>query len=283
MISGSPSFAAPCALNAAISAFLSWFALASLLPPGANAQEPLKLEPIYRLKTQPGRLPLAMRERLKVLNIQESDTEGIAFRAVISEDWLPGFVPIFAVEKDGSAFLRRAPLAGQESFSEPLFFAVPLEDEPAARRIAGRWTCISTNARGDKHYFGWDLTLDGERVIGRFGQHTEYRVALLARGTFRSNRIDLIVEYINDRYAMQGIWHDRKLTGTWQLVDGEDHGWWEGSLVENRSSALDSANLAPLYEWRAADGKARRYSTDTALGESGWERTPRPLCQVWRP
>jgi hypothetical protein len=44
----------------------------------------------------------------------------------------------------------------------------------------------------------------------------------------------------------------------------------------------ESPALVPLYEYtRIADG-SRLYSTDPALPDKNLERSPEPLCRVWR-
>jgi len=45
-----------------------------------------------------------------------------------------------------------------------------------------------------------------------------------------------------------------------------------------------SANesIVPLYEYHHADSGAYLYSTDSRLGQEGWQRAQSPLCRVWR-
>ena len=55
----------------------------------------------------------------------------VAFRAVTGKTAPSGLVPIFAVETHGRIELRRIPGKGQESFSDPVFFAWPPRRESA--------------------------------------------------------------------------------------------------------------------------------------------------------
>lgn len=201
-----------------------------------------------------------------------------AFVAVVSAQWPEGLVPIFPVgHEDGRFELRRVPRQGQDSNAEPLFFALPREDETNAIRIAGKWHCASTNAQRSVHSPDFELAVDGERVGGRFDPMGEYRVAFITGGTFRSNRLELTVEYINDRFFLTGDWRDGMLSGTWRAHDDMDRGKWVATRSQP-APTLPTGRAVALYEWKNAAGQ-RRYSIDEKM--PGWTRESKPLCRVW--
>jgi hypothetical protein len=120
------------------------------------------IEPVYRLKISDGKQRFLTRGEITVGKL-ESRVDGMSFLAVCTNDWLPGLVPIFAVEKTNRFELRRRPQRGHENSSEPLFFALPPEDEPNATCIAGRWQCDAVRGDNSKAFLAWELTLDGDR------------------------------------------------------------------------------------------------------------------------
>lgn len=199
--------------------------------------------------------------------------------AVVSTAWPAGLVPVFAVTTDEGGFeLRRAALRGTENFADPLFFALPLEEEAEATRLAGTWNLVATNSNGSKHSMDVQLTVVGDRVAGRFDPSSEYRVAFVSGGTFRSNELQLNVEYSNDRYLLTGKLRGDQVAGSHRQLEGEEQGIW--SAMRAQSPAIPSARgVVPLYEWRRGDEKC--YSVDP-LSDQGWRRSQRPLCRVWR-
>ena len=250
-----------------------------LIARGHAADTSVKLEPILHVDFAGGRQRLIHwhtleREKTKGRNI------GTAFVAVISTSWPAGLVPLFAVETENTFELRRLPMRGQENHSEPLFFALPPEDETNAVKICGKWNGLASNSQRSNHSPDWELAIDGERVAGRFDPSGEYRVAFISGGTFRSNRFELNVEYINDRYALSGEWRDGKLAGTWHQVDDSDRGTWQATRPAGPAVLPSVTDTLPLYEWRR--GEARRYAIEQQMKEVGWQRAVRPLCRVWR-
>jgi hypothetical protein len=191
---------------------------------------------------------------------------------------LPGLVPIFGVEKTNHFELRRRPARGQEDSTEPLFFAVPLEDEPEGLAIAGRW---EVNAiRGDSRVnLALELTTETNAVAGRFDQYSEYRFAYLAGGTFVSNALHLRVEYTSDVYLLSALLSHGKLTGDWRRDDLSEVGTWKAS--RGPAMLARATNTVRLYEWRR--GHERRYAVDGESLPSDWKRSPRPLARVWKP
>jgi hypothetical protein len=208
------------------------------------------------------------------------------FRALPAEEWPQGCTPIFVVEREGRFELRRLPPRGEENFVEPLFAALPPENDGNAARLTGAWQCSATRPGGSDAWFIWHLAVDGEMVRGRFDPATEFRVAGLAGGTLRTNRLELTVEYSNDAYLLTGEWHDGKLRGRWVKHDSEEGGQWEAaratSAPERLSARLPADEPVPLYEWRREREGARHYSIGTNSPGPAWTHPPRVLCRVWK-
>ena len=101
--------------------------------------------------------------------------------------------------------------------------------------------------------------------------------AFITGGTFRSNRLELTVEYINDRFFLTGEWRDGMLSGTWRAHDDMDRGQWVATRPQPAPRMPDGKVVA-LCEWKNAAGQ-RRYSIDEKM--PGWTRETKPLCRVW--
>ena len=152
-----------------------------------------------------------------------------SFFALTAEEWPAGLVPVFEVEGTNGFELRRLPPVGRENNTEPLFLALPLHDEPDTTRIAGRWSCTATRPSGSDAWFAWDLSALGDRVAGRFDPQSEFRVARLAGGAFRTNQIDLVIEYVGESYALTGAWRDGMMRGQWHREDDSESGTWQAT------------------------------------------------------
>ena len=241
----------------------------------AAVPELLKPEPILLVRATNGTESLATLAQLHNL---KSPLVSTAFFGVVSSQWPEGPVPVFRIEReDGQFELRRLPKRGQEYSAEPLFFALPREDETNATLIAGKWNCNAANAQRSNHSPDFELAIDGERVGGRFDPMGEYRVAFITGGTFRSNRLELTVEYINDRFFLAGKWHDGKLSGTWRAHDDMDRGKWEATRPQ--PPRLPTGRVVALYEWKNAAGH-RRYAIEEKI--PGWSRETKAICRVWQ-
>lgn len=259
---------------------LSLLVVAGVLPALAAEDPPsaVRLEPVYRLNVVGDKQWFITRNDFD-FEKRRGEIEITPFLAVTTNVWPTGLVPVFSVEKTNRVELRRRPARGQENYSEPLFYALPLEDEPEATKIAGRWECLATRSAGSKEFFGWDLCVEAGNVAGRFDQYTDFRFARIAAGTFLSNRFELRIEYIMDAYVVKGTWRDGKMQGDWTRVDDSENGVWEAT---RRNFVLPPAtNLVALYEWRRADN-ARRYLVEGETPNSEWQRGNRPICRVWR-
>jgi hypothetical protein len=238
----------------------------------------VRLEPVYRLKAVAGKQQFITREDFD-FEKRRSEIENTPFLAVTTNVWPAGLVPIFAVEKTNRVELRRRPALGEENSSEPLFYAVPPEDEPEATKIAGRWECLGVRGTGTKEFFGWDLCVDGGSVAGRFDQFTDFRFARIVGGSFRSNRFEMRIEYIMDAYLVKGTWRDGRMQGDWTRVDESENGTWEAARATFVIPV--ATNLSALFEWRRNDN-ARCYRLEDEKLSSEWQRGPRPLCRVWK-
>lgn len=208
------------------------------------------------------------------------------FRAMTSPTWPPGMVPVFAVESDGRVQLRRLPMKGRENFTSPLFFALPPVEEPDAAALTGRWTLVSRSREGHSHRLAMELTVLGDRVAGRFDQDTDYRFGFITGGTWRSNRLEVAVEYINDRYTLTGAraaGSTGKLDGEWLKKPDEDGGHWEATREVIETGLPDVSDMVPLMEWTRASDGARQYLTGDLNPGPEWERATPPLCRVWPP
>ena len=240
----------------------------------------LTLEPIYRSLATNSAEHLCTREQAALRNLKPAT---VAFLAINSAEWPERLTPLFAMEMDGQFELRRRPRIGQENFTDPLFFALPPEHEPDSVKIAGRWECVATHADRSKNYFAIELAVEGEHLAGRFDQNTDYRIASVSGGRFCSNRIELTVEHVMDRYTLAGDWRNGTISGAWKRADDADHGTWAATRPPPRARLVQPSAAVPLYEWRRTADGTRRYSIETDLGEPGWERASQPLCRVWRP
>lgn len=249
------------------------------LSPQKSLALPLPLAPVYRFRTDPAKPSLATARQLNP-DQARPDLEGIAFRAVLASEWPAGLVPLFLVEKTNRFELRRRPRPGQENYTEALFFALPASEEEEAGKVAGWWDCQATRADGAKEHLAWELTIEGERVAGRFDQNTQYRFAYLMGGTFRSNRLELRVEYGRDAYLLEGRWEGSLLKGRWHKTDEAESGAWQASQPD--PPVLPRGDPIALYEWRRSLDGAVRYATETEDLGPEWKRPGRPLCRVWR-
>jgi hypothetical protein len=205
------------------------------------------------------------------------------FLAFAPTNWWKGLVPLFPVAKEGRVELRRRAAKGLENSTEPFCFVFPLSDEPMAAALAGSWECTGTRPGGSSNWFGWELATESDQLAGRFDQNSEFRVAYLTGGTFRSNQVRLTVEYGMDRYQLVGEWTDGLMSGSWQQVGEDAAGRWRATKVPGLRPDAGRLRPVPLHEFHRARDEARRYSTAAELKEPGWERSPRPLGQVWLP
>ena len=240
--------------------------------PAAAAEPPAGLVPLHRTPTAEGRPPFV---------VGSPAGSAVAFHAVDAGDWRPGLVPLFIVEKEGRQELRRLPGRGQENFSEPLFFALPPEDEPEATRIAGRWELAATRDDGSKVRAALELACEGERVVGRFDPLTDYRFASITAGSLRTNRLELRVEHVADAYVLVADWRDGRWLGRWRRADDTEGG--ELELWRRLSPAVLPVGLGSvaLHEIRRSDDQQPRYLLASEPLPPGWVRAVRPLCRVW--
>jgi hypothetical protein len=236
------------------------------------------LEPIFDLKPDGAQQRFITRNQSEFEKVQ-LQIERIAFLAVCTNVWPAGMIPIFAVERTNCFELRRRPPRGQESFSSPLFFALPPQDEPNAAKLAGHWEGTAHRPGGTKDFPAWEFTLEGDQVAGRFDQNTEYRYAYVSGGSFRSNHFELRVDYMNESWFLSGAWSENMLKGSWRRADDSEQGPWEAT---RQRALLPEGKSVALYEWRRRSDDARRYRLADETVGADWQREARPLCRVWQ-
>ena len=207
----------------------------------------------------------------------------VAFRAVTGKTAPSGLVPIFAVETHGRIELRRIPGKGQESFSDPVFFAWPPRRESEAGNVSGRWEALAIREDRSRHRFALELAVDGQRVSARFDPDTDYRFAHLTEGRLECGRLDLQVAYLNDHYR---LWVERRKdrwVGSWKLEDDSATGPLELWREAPSTKTPPRHGVIALHECRKAGSPERIYRLADDPLPPGWQRVSPPLCEVWRP
>lgn len=207
----------------------------------------------------------------------------VAFRAVTGKAAPSGLVPIFAVETHGRIELRRIPGKGQESFSDPVFFAWPPRRESEAGKVSGRWEALAIREDRSRHRFALELAVDGQRVSARFDPDTDYRFAHLTDGRLQHGRLELQVAYLNDHYR---LWVERRKdrwVGSWKLEDDSATGPLELWREAPSTKTPPRHGVIALHECRKAGSPGRIYRLADDPLPPGWQRVSPPLCEVWRP
>src|SRR4029078_7276861 len=140
-------------------------------------------------------------------------------------------------------------------------------DEPDTAKLIGRWDCRATRD-GSKPSPSLELTLEGEHVAGRFDQNTDYRFAFITSGTFKSNLIELHIEYIKDAYLLTGRWQEGRLKGVWRRSHDSENGTWEATRPLAPPTLITHEAVA-LYEWRRSADGAYRYAAEGEQLDAG--------------
>ena len=207
----------------------------------------------------------------------------VAFRAVTGKTALSGLVPIFAAETHGRIELRRIPGKGQESFSDPVFFAWPPRRDSEAGKISGRWEALAIREDRSRHRFALELAVDGQRVSARFDPDTDYRFAHLTEGRLRHGRLDLQVAYLNDHYRLLVERRKDRWVGSWKLEDDSASGPLELWREAPSTKTPPRRGVIALHECRKAGSPERIYRLADDPLPPGWQRVSPPLCEVWKP
>jgi hypothetical protein len=227
----------------------------------------------FAFESAPGRTPV----------VAAVSNTSVAFRAVTGKTAPLGLVPIFAVETQGRVELCRIPGKGQESFSDPVFFAWPPRRESEAGKVSGRWEALAIREDRSRHRFALELAVDGERVAARFDPDTDYRFAHLTDGRLRYGRLELQVAYLNDHYRLSAERRKDRWVGSWRLEDDSASGplelWREASATQ----APPRREVIALHECRKAGSPERIYRRADEALPPGWQRVFPPLCEVWKP
>jgi hypothetical protein len=227
----------------------------------------------FAFESAPGRTPI-----VAVL----SNTM-VAFRAVTGKTAPSGLVPIFAAETHGRIELRRIPGKGQESFSDPVFFAWPPRRESESGRVSGRWEALAIREDRSRHRFALELAVDGERVAARFDPDTDYRFAHLTEGRLERGRLELQVAYLNDHYRLLVERRKDRWFGSWKLEDDSASGPLELWREAPSTKTPPRRGVIALHECRKAGSPERIYRLADDPLPPGWQRVSPPLCEVWRP
>ena len=207
----------------------------------------------------------------------------VAFRAVTGKTALSGLVPIFAAETHGRIELRRIPGKGQESFSDPVFFAWPPRRDSEAGKISGRWEALAIREDRSRHRFALELAVDGQRVSARFDPDTDYRFAHLTEGRLERGRLDLQVAYLNDHYLLSAERRKDRWVGSWKLEDDSATGPLELWREAPSTKTPPRHGVIALHECRKAGSPERIYRLADDPLPPGWQRVSPPLCEVWKP
>ena len=227
---------------------------------------------------------------LSVVSRSSSATNGransakVVFRAIANQSpWPAGLVPIYAGKTGDQFELRRLPPPGEMDQAEPLFFALPAEPGNAATLVGGTWNCVATHPDGQRKRVALDLVAAGSQVAARFDPNSDYRFASITSASFQSNRLQLAVAYVNNRYQIEGRLTNGVLVGNWKQLETDEGGTWEGRRSTPDVEYKAQSAAVPLFEYeRQCDG-ARYYSLDAKWTEAGWRRREAPLCRVWPP
>lgn len=202
--------------------------------------------------------------------------------AVDPSHWRPGLVPIFAVERHGITELRRRPPRGQENFSDPLFLALPAVTETESAALAGRWHVRAEGADSQRHQLTWELTSEDGQVAGRFDPNSEYRFAFVTSGTWRSNRLELLVDYVNEHFTLVGALAGGKLGGSWTKSDDSQSGTWTADrLGDPLTKTSETFQLIELFVWTTEGEPSPHYGDRPPDAHRPWKKSARPLCRVW--
>ena len=227
----------------------------------------------FAFESAPGRTPV----------VEVVSNTVVAFRAVTGKAAPSGLVPIFAAETQGRIELRRIPGKGQESFSDPVFFAWPPRRESEAGRVSGRWEALAIREDRSRHRFALELAVDGERVAARFDPDTDYRFAHLTDGRLQHGRLELQVAYLNDHYRLSAERRKDRWVGSWRLEDVAASGPLELGREASATQAPPRRGTIGLHECRKAGSPERIYRLADEPLPPGWQRVSPPLCEVWKP
>ncbi len=257
--------------------------LLTTVPDVGAAPEQAGLTEIFQLTT-PSNTPAWINARQTNLPAYQGLEKQPAWLGMADDDGRAGLVPIYAIERRGFTELRRRPPRGQENFVEPLFYALPLATETNAAVIAGSWQVRATTAEAQRHQLIWELAIEGDQISGRFDQDTEYRFAFITGGTWRSNRLELLVDYVNEHFTLVGALTGNNLTGTWRRTDDSQSGTWTAERLGNPvATPLGSqVEVVDLFAWQAPGNPAPRYSVEPPDASGRWQRAEQPLARVWR-
>ncbi len=237
--------------------------------------------PVYRVRDGNGAARLLLHEQVEASNAW-GQVESVPFFALPPQtnDLAP--VPFYAVPHKGADLLCRYPPAQLTGKIRPLFSAWPADYHVPTNDLDGRWECIGWRPAGSQVSFFVDLKLDGTTVTGLFDQASFWQLVKIRSGNLLATNLALEVEGENNRYRLSGHLLSNYVTGTYQAVEGEEQGRWQGQRTHLLPPEANPTALVPLYEYRQAPEDRVLYSTDPGLTTPGLTRTEQPVCLVWR-
>ena len=243
--------------------------------PGAilDAEEQPRLRDVVRIQSVNGK------ERYRFKESSEGE-QTVVFRAFAARRWPGGLVPVFELGRSGSLRLGRFPRTGHEGLVEPLFYGLSSPEEETNVAILGRWECRGNYWDGAEEVFDWELTARGTKVVGRFDTDTDFRFASILEGSLRGDQFRLMVQYIDARYELVGLFKDGALKGEWIQVGESGKGHWQAVRYDKMPPEYP-ANVVPLWPC-FREGAEVRYRLEGEMIEAGWTRGEQPLCLVWR-
>jgi len=229
--------------------------------------------PVYRVMESDGLMRYLLREGVESQsewqNIQE-----ISFFAMPPDRRREGLIPVFAIPGERGAVLALEPPRGTE-IPQPLFYALPARPPEPGPTLAGTWNCKARDADGSEFPFTLEFTVERGIVRGRLDQDE------IPEGTFREDHIEFQLKSGDDTYRVLGRLQNGKLMGDWKEISTGKGGTWAGTADESGMAWKKSPDIAPLYEYRSADG-SRVYSTEPQMPNQQLQRSADAICRVWR-
>jgi hypothetical protein len=229
--------------------------------------------PVYRLVESDGLMRYLLREGVESRNEWQSIQE-ISFFAMPPDRQRKGLIPVFAISGERGAVLSLEPPTGATN-PQPLFYALPEKEMESGQTLAGNWNCKARDSDGSEFPFTLEFRVERGIVRGRFDQDE------IPEGTFRDDHIEFQVKSGDDTFRVVGRLQNGKLIGDWKEISTGKGGTWAGTVDESGMAWKKSPDIAPLYEYRSADG-SRIYSTEPKMPNQQLQRSADPICLVWR-
>lgn len=239
--------------------------------------------PVYRVTTPEGRTRYLMREGVAAAALWER-VEAAPFFAIPPGRQWAGLAAYYAVPAQRHDALRRYPPPELYGKLQPLFYAWPAEFVIPTNKLDGTWEVRGRRPGNALVDFHLDLRTQGETVTGQFDPNSVLRQVELRQGRFTDPTLELEVLDGANRYLVRATVGEGTFHGTYQQTGAEENeaGTVEASRIHLVPLEAATPALVLLYEYRSKADGAWVYSTEAALAEPSLERTPEPVCRVWR-